>query len=225
MPAKFARASSQYADCPITVPSTTPLTISAWIKPASLANTQTAVGLAAFAAAGEYLALGTLSTAKPFFEINGGADATHGVSAVVGTWGHICGVARSATLREVWWNGEKGTDNTSSVPTSTINRVAAGCIPRNARISFFDGAVMHVAVWNTALLGPEILALAQGQDPRQVAPEGLVFFAPMDKLGGLQSYPDVVRSLVLIPGGSYANEPTVAPKAPPTWPVPLGARL
>lgn len=108
------------------------------------------------------------------------AQSIHGGTAVTaqstgiwdqGVWTHGCAVFDSSTSRACYINGgNKGTNTTSSTPTS-INRIRLAVS--------YNGAIAEVAIWNIALTDADVASLATGFSPLLIRPESLAFYAPL----------------------------------------------
>lgn len=180
----FVRASSQRAEVTTAVVSAYPLSMSCHVKPTTSNNTMTAMCVARTSTQRGWHALGILSTAKPFVETNAnnvGGVSQHGTSVTNGTWCQIGAVCASATSRIAYFNGSAATANTTS-STPTLTRTVIGALWDQqiaAATSFFDGAIAQCGWWNVALTADEMLALANGADPRLIRPSALVAYVPV----------------------------------------------
>ena len=114
-----------------------------------------------------------------------GANATTtGAATTSATWDHACGVTRSDTDRSAFVNGgSEGTSSTSRAPNESLyTKIVLGSNPPNSIYS--DGKLSHVATWSVALSDDEIASLAAGAHPRQVRPDALVEYYPLNRLSG-----------------------------------------
>jgi Concanavalin A-like lectin/glucanases superfamily len=165
---------------PVTGP---PLTVACWVRPSSAAN-GTAVGLSRSDNGNGYWALGADGSLIPFFEqgANTGGSAstaTAGVALPTTSWSHLAGVCAAANSRTCYRNGVAGTTLTTSL-TTTCNQITIGDLRLQVTdLSFRNGLIGSVGVWNVALSAGEIVALSRGVNPRMIRPGSLVFFAPL----------------------------------------------
>jgi len=157
-----------------------PFTISAWVRPAAAAATQT---IATISDTGVPSAQHTLIQAGNAFEARSRntsfetATATGTVSN--GVWQHACGVWASNALRAAYYNGGgKGTD-TTSVTNPTLDGFAVGVLNDSSPGANYDGNIAHVAVWAAALTDTEVQQLAQGVSPLNIRRGALMGYWPM----------------------------------------------
>lgn len=86
----------------------------------------------------------------------GNASTTTGFSA--NTWHHGVGVTSSVASRSVYLDGgSKGTDATSSVPSSTPNSIAIGARYNSGTLGLqWDGRIAEVRIYDRALSDAEV---------------------------------------------------------------------
>jgi len=94
-------------------------------------------------------------------------------------WNHQCGVWRSATDRQVYFNGAGGAINTTSRTPASLNKTAVGCQTNGSTEPCTTMRIGEAAVWNVALDDVEIAALAKGFSPGLVRPSALVEYLPL----------------------------------------------
>jgi hypothetical protein len=195
-----------------------PCTIAAWARPASIVN-MTAVSLVAsdddrrsislIASGGNHNPRASV--------VNDGvssvsADSTF--NAASNSWVHLCGVFASTSSRTIYANGGNTNTNTttlngansSSIVSIGATRATSGNPAANSIISFFNGDIAEVGIWNAALTAAEIASLAKGMTCDKVRPQSLVFYAPLvrdliDQKGGL--------TITNNNGATVANHPRV----------------
>ena len=129
------------------------------------------------------------------------------------TWFHGCMVAVNGTSRTVYLNGGNATTNTVSVATPATNTGSVGALGTSSQY-FFSGRAAECGIWNTALTGNEILALAMGVRPYRIRPGSLTGYYP---LFGLQSpEPDLSGNANngTLTGTSYATHAPVTQFTP-----------
>ena len=120
------------------------------------------------------------------------APAISTSSFSLGTWTHAGAVYASSTSRSVFFNGVNQATNTTSIVPSSVTRIQIGRqqFNNNAGISFIDGRIAELGIWNAALTAAEIASLAKGMTPDKIRPQNLVFYSPLvrdliDQKGGL----------------------------------------
>ena len=108
-----------------------------------------------------------------------GAESVHGSAVSNTTWQHACAVWASATSRQVYFNANASTANTTSraFPTGTL-RFGLGCRAQTANDQFFNGKIAEAAVWNATLTAAEIASLAKGVSPLMIRPASLIGYWP-----------------------------------------------
>jgi hypothetical protein len=185
------------ASAPIT---TTPLTLACWFNCDSATTNQTLLGISANigatstwfrirlagAVAGDPVQAD--AALSPTFAI-----ASSSAGYATGSWQHACGVFSSNTSRTIYLDGANSTTNTTSVAPTGLNGIQIAAIYANdsgSIVTYTDGRIAEVGVWNVALTQPEIASLAKGMTCDKVRPQSLVFYAPLirelqDLRGGL----------------------------------------
>jgi hypothetical protein len=178
----FAKASSQYLERTSAVVSAYPCTMVCWFKPTTSTATQTAISVGSSSAA-RYLALGLVTANTGFFECASTATAdANGPAGTIadGAWGHLAGVATSATSRQCYVNGAVGTTDATNLAFPAVDRSHIGALMTSGtRASFADGAAAEAAMWNVALSAADILTLSLGVSPLLVRPASLVAYWPL----------------------------------------------
>lgn len=97
------------------------------------------------------------------------AAQSAGVLAADNAWHHGVAIYRSATSREIWYDGVKGTDSATSQTPATINAFYIG--DRPGVTQHFAGLIAYPAVWSTDLSSGNVASLYNsgfGTDPRNV---------------------------------------------------------
>lgn len=92
-----------------------------------------------------------------------------GVVAADNVWHCAIAIYRSATSREVWHDGVKGTDSATSQTPSTINMFSVG--DRPGVVNHFAGLVAYMTVYSTDLSSGNVASIwnsGAGADPRNV---------------------------------------------------------
>lgn len=110
----------------------------------------------------------------------GGAEATASRATVIPTtdWFHMAAVASSSSSRFAFLNGVKGTENTTNLTPSGIDRLAVGCLDTTSKSSFWTSNkwLAEIAIYNAALTDGEIAELAARQSPFLIRPDALVSY-------------------------------------------------
>lgn len=161
----------------------TPMTMAAWINPASLGSTRIIMG--GFNSGGadtnrfSLVQSNTNAITATSRQASTGSVATATGTISVGTWTHACAVFASSTSRAAYFNGGgKGTNATASTPAS-INRTSIGVIDSSTQTNSYDGSIAEAALWNIALSDTDVASLAAGASPLTIHPEALVGYWPL----------------------------------------------
>jgi hypothetical protein len=225
----FVRASSQYLRRTTPILTATPVTLAAWIRPASLP-----------AGVMEILCLNDDVNGQNFFDL--GLSATSLVEArigavgagssgfagapTIGTWAHTAAVYASSTSRTAYLNGVAGSVDTSNFTPVSGNFLGTS-IGAFGAANFglgFDGDIAETAIWNVALSAADIAMLALGISPQLIRPDALVWYVPL--LGQYSPEIDVVshRDLTVTGATVSAHPRMFYPIVPNTSPK-FGAAL
>lgn len=174
----FVRASSQYCEATSSPITSGLCTVVAWYKPSGIAN-GSAISLGRSAVDADYYALGMDASGLAFFEVSATQSAERHATAGAladGVWAHLAGVQASTTSHTAYLNGVAGTTDTGTSDPDSMDRTTIGGLVYGvggARVSFAGGDIGECAVWNVALSGAQITALAAGDLPSSI-PTGLV---------------------------------------------------
>jgi len=163
----------------------TALTISFWMRPASVTGVQFLVckwdgeGVLPF----QYTT--HLSGTSFLFGISDGAgaqDGAGGATAIVNnTWQHVGGVKNGTGAGAIvaYVNGSAGTPATSNL---SIGNTAANLrlgTDTDATTSSYTGRLAEVAIWNVALSAGEMAGLAKGASPLMFRRSNLKMYLPL----------------------------------------------
>ena len=140
----------------------------------------------------------TSSTASSF---SGGVG-----TAATGTWFHAAGVFTSSTSRRAYADGVAGSNVTTNVTPTGIDRIGIGARVRSTIDQYHDGLIAEVGIWNVALNAAEIASLADGVTCDRVCPQSLVFYAPL--IRNLQDLMES-RTITNTNTATVANHPRV----------------
>lgn len=181
----FVRASSQSLDATGSVlVSALPMTISIWFRPSNLTDLQNLVIVnnSSLTDTGCYIVYRADQAGKPLGAVNRHADTSFGEADLnsgfsSGVWAHCAGVFSSASSRSVFVNGSKATNTTSSTPPTAMQSIHVGHYA--TAVSYCDGQLAELGIWNVALTDDEITALARGLSPLRVRPSALVNYYPL----------------------------------------------
>ena len=96
------------------------------------------------------------------------------------TWHHICGVFTSSTSRTIYLDGANSSENTESqnVNFNLFDQILIGTY-RTVTAAYFSGKIAGCSIWNTGLSEAQIISLAGGESPLNVASDNLVDFWPL----------------------------------------------
>lgn len=124
------------------------------------------------------------------------------------TWYHACGVANSATSRDVYINGGSTANNTTSRVPSGIDRTSIGAGNDSTPANYMSGMIAEAAIWNTNLTAAEVALLAKGVSPFFVRPASLVNYWPL--IGRYSPEIDIVGGTNLtVTGATAAAHPRI----------------
>ena len=217
---------NDYSNAPIgSMPTSVPLTISAWVKLTS-----------GWTGYGTIVKVGDFDNYKDFFRIqarNTGSTtrfeasshhgsmktAQHGSTITDGQWYHVCGVFTSTTSRQIYVNGVAGTENTatSEPDAADFSHISVGASKVSGSAdttAYLKGEVSEVAVWNVALSTSEIDSLKNGASAMIVRDDGLKAYYPVDGMygGSTESDIDYMGGDSLSPSGStlsFDSQPVI----------------
>ncbi|MDD5151835.1 MAG: LamG domain-containing protein, partial [Flavobacterium sp.] len=144
----------------ITFVNSFPYTISAWIKTTSSTTEGAAVCYVSSTSTTNYNCIGTNSSvgARLIVRSNGGIT-NFDYSITAGEWHHLVGVFVSTYNKQFYVDGV----NVGNVTTERVflgeNRISVGTIARSGYVSYFNGSVDDVIIFNKTLSSQEILSL------------------------------------------------------------------
>jgi hypothetical protein len=216
----FAAASSQYLSNASAVLSGVPLTMACWFKANDVSSPRCLMILTKGSGGSPngYFMLwlrGDVGGDPVQFRVGTDIvyDATTTTSYTSGDWHHACGVASSATARQVYLNGGGKDANppTNSLTPSGINTTVIGAYWNSSgtKLYYTDGLIAEAGIWNTALTDDEVASLAKGFCPLLVRPQNLKAYWPL--IGAYSPELDVVGALNL---SLSTSEPTKAEDHP-----------
>ena len=210
-----------------------PITIAAWVRPASAANVYRGITIAATSGIGYVqLALrGDLAGDPVETYVDDGIAPSVLASTSTGytanTWHHIACTHNSATEHAVYIDGgSKGTSATNKAfPAVSSFSVARGWFNGS---QFFDAASSdwaEICVWSASLADDEIAGLARGMAPLRVRPSSIEAYYP---LGGPNGRNDLdrwkhARDLTAFNSPSFADHYRVIYPQPVVWPQRVAA--
>lgn len=188
MARRFLRATPEIGKTPINLAciNAYPYTFACWVLiSTAISAAETFLGIFTSTNAGECSVIGMDTTQHPQVghSFTSGAAMTFGTSATaltIGRWTHIAGVFTNATNRAIWVDGvSAATDVTSLAFPPTQDSCAIGALNTLAGGNGTTGDIAECAMWNVALLAPDLLKLANGFRPDEVSIGSLVFYVPM----------------------------------------------
>lgn len=181
MARSFVRTSSQYLEVDSPPVTAAPFTVAAWVWTDEGSNDKVVAFIGDKDSASQYWYLAVDASERVLWEANAttAARARSGVVFGLSQWNHLVGVERSATDREVYYNGASQATNATSKSPSGADRVSIGRSGTSSPGIYWDDHMAEVAVWNVALNTDEITALSKGVSPLLIRPTSLVFYLPL----------------------------------------------
>lgn len=179
----FVRASNQFIECSTASVTAYPITLSGWFKTDDLTVNQVVVANATSGTGvGVYLIVRGVTAGDPLsatdYDGSTSAQANSGGSLSTNTWYHGGAVFNGASSRDVFLNGTK-TSNTTTTSTNLAGTDRTNIGALISTNSHFSGNLAEIAIWNVALTDAEMAILATGVSPLRVRPSALVFYAPI----------------------------------------------
>lgn len=207
-----------------------PITISCWFSKATLTGTATLVQLTS----------NSLSINNCYYLVAWGSD--HGFTNKVGasydngmtaayalttstysanTLHHACARFDTENSRSVFLNGgSKHTETTAISPFSLSNgETNIGCFwsdSANSRVTYHNGTISEIGIWNVSLSDEEIFLLSKGFSPSLIRPNGLIAYYPLGGIYGRNSKDVWKNSYIMTEYGTptYTDHPRVIYKQP-----------
>lgn len=194
MARSFASASSQYTSW--SGNASTSLTVSAWFRLGSFCSIGSGRNSSSTL---RYYDI-SLDTSGAYASWRSGANeqkSTYATSVSTGVWHNVVGFLEASANLQVWLNG-------NAASTANASGIAAGQgffeIGRRhgntANITYSDGDIAEVGVWQGALSAGEIASLAAGFSPLLVNQKNLINYWPLqeasssaDPLAFIANYP------------------------------------
>ena len=183
MARKFVAADAQRIDSASGGVYTAPLTMSCWFKTPNI-NVFTRLLITENHTTGaDFFLLQVFNDNKIEFTAwtttaQGSTKTTTTISA--NTWYHVCGVATSATRRDVFLNGSGQGTSTNNVTPLGLEESFIGAIWYLASTYIYSNVtIAEVGIWNTAITANNVLQLAAGYSPLLIRPESLVNYWPL----------------------------------------------
>lgn len=195
---------NDYIELPSAPVTAAPATISVWFN-ANDTLTQALVSIGDSSATSRLQADKRTGAAIGAVAVNsaGTSSVSTKTSYVTGAWHHVASVFASTTSRTAYLDGAAGTTDTTSISVSGLNSVLLGArYSSGTRGAFLFGRVAQVAIWNVALSGAEVTALAAGANPMSIQPSSLAFYAPLND----GSARDIVSGTALTVSGPLASK-------------------
>lgn len=163
---KFVAASSQYVDLGANFDGTADMTVSAWVKPASLGVRHEIVSAEGLTPCGWELSI--LATNNVEFGAFNPGSSSAGYPVVqsvatlaANTWYFVVGVRDSiAGLLRIYINGTQSATAAASLSPSSSGKTATIGRSQSGSTRYFDGSIGDVSIWlNRALSAQEIASL------------------------------------------------------------------
>lgn len=210
MARNFDDAASDNLDTLSTPVTGAPFTLSAWIRPETAMN-GAVFGLYDDGVTGgnqERFEMNIRSGGNVRFNVRDSAGISNANTSddySINQWNHVCAVARSATDRSIFLDGDgEGTNTTSRTPAN-IDSIGIGQRVNNDVP--FDGDIGHCAMWDIDLTDGEVASLAAGVSPLYIRRDNLVYYCPIN---GQSPELDVVgRRDMVVTGAVKSEEPPI----------------
>lgn len=180
-----------------------PFSLSVWLKP-STAKVQTAIALNTSDSGGSgYVIAGLLSTGRGFVEADVDRYSPADGDFPVGAW-HLMNVVMSDTgVVSVYRDGTLG--ESLAVAHHAFTHITLGCLDVGGTspsyVSFFDGDIGEVGIWNAALTGSEVTSLLTAT-PNNVRTGALVAYYPLNGTSNTTETDDVGNIDLTLEGAS-----------------------
>ncbi len=182
----FDDASSQYLERTSAVLTATPITLAAWFYLDDAADPADFTILSLSASTGtEYWTTdversGGSAYVRAVAQSGATSDVSTRTTVSMNTWHHGAAVFASSTSRTAYLDGTAGTENTTSIAPSGVDRTDVGTqFYSGARLNYFSGRIAEAAIWSVALTAAEIVSLAKGFSPLLVRPASLAAYWPL----------------------------------------------
>ena len=180
----LVRLSNQYATRTASVPVTAPpFSVSGWIKANDITTVHHMFFLIDAADGNHYFAIrlaGNIGGDPVQIQArDGGGPATGGTGSgySAATWHNVIGIFATTTSRTIYIDGGNSDENTESITPSSIAKIHIGA--GKAAAEKLDGKVAEVGIWDVALSGASIAALAAGAYPDDIESGDLVAYYPL----------------------------------------------
>jgi len=208
----FDKSSSQYLQGLISSFSYTTHTIAAWVRCAdNTADNGAAVSVSSDSTATRYFSLYFYNDGLVYYQMEG-ATAYTGVTKAYSsnTWHSVIGTQTSATSREIYVDGAKGTTGTTNSGTLDLSSakfsIGQNYYGNTTPADLFEGDVANVGVWNVVLTAAQREALDQGISPYLVAPNSLFQYAELIRP---LNQPSNNRLITATNGPTVSTHPTI----------------
>lgn len=109
-------------------------------------------------------------------------------SVGVGEWHHALATFVTTTSRLIYLDGGNSAEDTTLHSSLVFDSITIGYEQDASPGDPWDGGLMWPAVWDRALDADEIAMAAAGVHPTMIAPDALVFFAPLDNAQGYRDW-------------------------------------
>lgn len=171
---------NSYAYIPGALLSAAPITISAWVRPTSVANLTEILSICS-ADSGNYFSLRlNANQIQAVARSNTSRTATSTQVLSTNTWYHVCAVFASSSSRAAYVNGgNKGTNTQSSTPSVVGGETTLAGLGGSSNGDYYSGDIAELAIWNVALSDAQVLMLSLGLEPTFVAPSNIAAYLPL----------------------------------------------
>lgn len=214
----FVAASSQYLEVDASPVTAAPLTVSCWFRTTLTTSVDRVL-----------TALANSGTTQDYFYLEQYAAEIYAASAsaagqsfagsastvTTNTWTHAGAVYASASSRVTYLNGTVGTPETTSRTPVGINRISVGRTGSSTPFGYHNGDIAEVAIWDVALSGADMTALAAGDSPMSLATEPVRYW----RLKTDGDLTDLVGGAVLTANGATFSSANPTVDDPPAAPA------
>jgi len=181
----FATEGVDYLENGAAVLTAVPLTISGWVRPASLGTTQVVIVLSEYNSSSNYFGIVIHTDGRPYAQTKDGGGGAFAITASaalsVGVWSLITAVFASTTSRSIYIEGGSKVTNTDSATPTSIDRTLFGgrynAGAGGAPEFVITGDAAEVGIWNVALSDAQVASLyvsaGVGIYPSAVQPSAL----------------------------------------------------
>lgn len=179
IPGSYVFTDTQYMSLNTTAIANPPLTLAIWAKLASITNGRVAMSLNETTNFGSFSSV-TYTSAHVARSFNGATREGGGPIIPTGAWVHLAVKLVSDSSRQAFTNGVGGSVGTDLLNLDPFTLLLINAYWNGASGSGMTGQFAHAAAWDVGLSDAQILELAEGALPTDVAGANLKFYAPLN---------------------------------------------